>query len=81
MEIRHNRNTKLYERKVIAREEYETTLAELNRAKEEVIAARDAVGIVKKGVSQYNASESNTQVRATTAGLVLDVPVKVSPSL
>ena len=81
VEIRHNRNTKLYERKVIAREEYETTLAELNRAKEEVIAARDAVGIVKQGVSQYNASESNTQVRATTAGLVLDVPVKVGTSV
>ena len=46
-----------------------------------MIAARDAVGIVKQGVSQYNASESNTQVRATTAGLVLDVPVKVGTSV
>ncbi len=81
VESRHQRNTKLYERKVIAREEYETTLAELNRAKEEVVSARDAVDIVRKGVSQYNASESNTQVRATTAGLVLNVPVKVGSSV
>lgn len=81
VETRHRRNTSLYERKVIAREEYETTLAELNRAKEEVVSARDALDIVRKGVSQYNASESNTQVRATTAGLVLDVPVKVGSSV
>ena len=81
VELRHQRNSNLYERKVIAREEYETTLAELSRAKEEVTAARDAIDIVRKGVSQYNASESNTQVRATTAGLVLDVPVKVGSSV
>lgn len=81
VETRHQRNSNLFERKVIAREEYETTLAELSRAKEEVVSARDAVDIVKKGVSQYNASESNTQVRATTSGLVLDVPVKVGTSV
>lgn len=81
VETRHQRNTNLYDRKVISREEYETTLSELSRAKEEVVSAADAVDIVKKGVSQYNASESNTQVRATTAGLVLDVPVKVGSSV
>lgn len=81
VELRHQRNTNLYERKVISREEYETTLAELNRAKEEVVSARDAIDIVRKGVSQYNASESNTKVRATASGLVLDVPVKVGSSV
>lgn len=81
VELRHQRNTNLYERKVIAREEYEATLAELSRAREEVTSARDAVDIVKKGVSQYNASEANTQVRATTGGLILDVPVKVGTSV
>lgn len=81
VELRHQRNANLYERKVIAREEYETTLAELSRAKEEVASARDAIDIVRKGVSQYNASESNTKVRATASGLVLDVPVKVGSSV
>lgn len=81
VELRHQRNSNLYDRKVISREEYETTLMELGRAKEEVASAKDAIGIVRNGVSQYNASEANTQVRATTAGLVLDVPVKVGTSV
>ncbi|MCM1349489.1 MAG: efflux RND transporter periplasmic adaptor subunit [Firmicutes bacterium] len=81
VELRHQRNTNLYERKVISREEYETTLAELGRAKEEVASASDAIDIIRKGFSQYNASEANTQVRATTTGLVLDVPVKVGSSV
>ena len=37
--------------------------------------------IVKEGVSKYNASESNTLVRATIDGLILDVPVKVGSSV
>ncbi len=79
--LKHERNTMLYDKKVISREEYETTLIAYNQAKEELAAANDAVRIVKQGVSEYNASESNTQVRATITGLVLDVPVKVGTSV
>ena len=79
--LKHERNTTLYDKRVISREEYETPLAAYNKAKEELASARDAVNIVKQGVSQYNASEANTQVRATITGLVLDVPVKVGTSV
>ncbi|MDE5839735.1 MAG: HlyD family efflux transporter periplasmic adaptor subunit, partial [Muribaculaceae bacterium] len=41
----------------------------------------DSYRIVKEGVSQFNAQESNTLVRATITGLVLDVPVKVGSSV
>ncbi len=78
---KHERNSSLYEKKVISSEEYEGTLAAYNRAREEVTSAQDAVNIVKQGVSMYNASESNTMVRATITGLVLDVPVKVGSSV
>lgn len=79
--LKHERNTMLYERKVISREEYENTESALDKANAELEAARDAVNIVKQGVSRYNASEANTQVRATITGLVLDVPVKVGSSV
>lgn len=78
---RHSRNTKLYEKKLISREEYEATAVEVKKAQEELSAARDAYSIVKEGVSPNNASGSNTLVRATTTGLVLDVPVKVGASV
>ena len=51
------------------------------RLKAELASARDAVNIVRQGVSRYNADESNTMVRATITGLVLDVPVKVGTSV
>ena len=78
---KHERNTMLYERKVISREEFENTEVTFKRAEEELASAKDAVNIVKQGVSRYNASEANTQVRATITGLVLDVPVKVGSSV
>lgn len=76
-----SRDSVLYDRRVISREEYETSLTNLNKAVEELDAATDAYGIVREGVSRYDASGSNTLVRATITGLVLDVPVKVGSSV
>lgn len=78
---KHERNTMLFDRKVIAREEFETSATTLARAEAELSAAADAYSIVKEGVSRSNAKGSNTLVRATITGLVLDVPVKVGSSV
>ncbi len=80
-ESKHERNTMLLDKKVISREEHETTATTLAQAKAELAAAQDAYSIVKEGVSKNNAKESNTLVRATITGLVLDVPVKVGSSV
>ncbi|MDE6173997.1 MAG: efflux RND transporter periplasmic adaptor subunit [Duncaniella sp.] len=79
--VKHERNQLLYDKKVISREEFETTATALAQAKAELSAAEDAYSIVKEGVSKTNAKESNTLVRATITGLVLDVPVKVGSSV
>lgn len=78
---KYNRDKALYEKKVISREEYETSEKSYLTAAEELAAANDAYKIVREGVSQYNAAESNTLVRATITGLILDVPVKVGSSV
>lgn len=78
---KYERDKALYEKKVISREEYETSLKTYERSREEVDAANDAYTIVREGVSRHNAKESNTLVRATITGLVLDVPVKVGSSV
>ncbi len=78
---KYDRCALLYEKKVISLEEYETAKATYDRARKELAGARDAVRIVREGVSELNASESNTMVRATITGLVLDVPVKVGSSV
>lgn len=78
---RHERNTLLLGKKVISREEFDTSETTLSQAEAELRAAEDAYSIVKEGVSRSNAKESNTLVRATITGLVLDVPVKVGTSV
>ncbi|MEE1206788.1 MAG: efflux RND transporter periplasmic adaptor subunit [Muribaculaceae bacterium] len=78
---KHERNKLLYGKKVISREEYEGTEAAWLQAKKELEGAIDAMRVVREGVSSLNARESNTQVRATISGLVLDVPVKVGSSV
>lgn len=78
---KHERNSILYQNKVISREEYETSQTSLAQAREELKAAQDAYSIVKDGMSADNAKSSNTLVRATITGLVLDVPVKVGSSV
>jgi RND family efflux transporter, MFP subunit len=79
--LKNDRNAQLYAKKVISLEEFETSTTTLNQAKAELAAAEDAYSIVKEGVSKTNAKGSNTLVRATTSGLVLDVPVKVGSSV
>ena len=79
--VKHERNTLLLDKKVISREEFEATATSLALAKAELESAQDAYSIVKEGVSRTNAKESNTLVRATITGLVLDVPVKVGSSV
>lgn len=78
---KYERNKMLYEKKVIAREEYEETETAWLQAQKELQGAQDALRVVREGVSELNAGEGNTHIRATTSGLVLDVPVKVGTSV
>lgn len=78
---KYERNKTLYDKKIISKEEFETSETTFHQAERELDAARDAYAIVREGVSKYNASESNTLVRATIDGLILDVPVKVGSSV
>lgn len=78
---KYERNRMLFEKKVISKEEFETSETTWQQAVKELDAAKDAYLIVRDGVSKYNASESNTLVRATIDGLILDVPVKVGSSV
>ncbi|MDE6304008.1 MAG: efflux RND transporter periplasmic adaptor subunit [Paramuribaculum sp.] len=80
-ERKYERNKSLYEKQIISREEFETSQTSYRMAQRELETALDGFRIVKEGVSSLNASESNTLVRSTITGLVLDVPVKVGTSV
>jgi HlyD family secretion protein len=75
------RQEKLYKTGVISREEYDATEAAYDKAVEERDNALDALDIVKNGVSKKYAKLSNTQIRSTITGMILDVPVKAGNSV
>ncbi len=79
--LAYERTKALYEKKYESREKYENDFAAYENAKQELAQAEDQLNIVREGVSAANAQGSNTLVRATVTGVVLEVPVKVGSSV
>ncbi|PJY86296.1 putative macrolide export protein, MacA-like [Bacteroides fragilis] len=80
-ETDHERIKKLYNDKLISREDYEKSEVEIKKAREELQTAKDALEIIKEGITQNSASFSSTLIRSTIDGLILDVPIKVGNSV
>ena len=76
-----DRVEKLYKSGVNSKEVYEQALTALKNAKEELNSATENVQIIKEGISKSTAQYSNTQIKATIAGMILDIPVKVGNSV
>lgn len=80
-ETDHERIKKLYNDKLISREDYEKSEVEIKKAREELQTAKDALEIIKEGITKNSASFSSTLIRSTIDGLILDVPIKVGNSV
>lgn len=76
-----SRLKKLYLDKLISKEEYEKGEVTVKQAREEKQTAKDALEIVKEGITKNSASFSSTLIRSTIDGLILDVPIKVGNSV
>ena len=76
-----DRMKNLYTEKVVSAEDYEKSEVALKNAKMEMNNAKDALHIVRDGISLNNAQMSTTLIRSTIDGIVLDVPVKVGNSV
>lgn len=79
--INYNRVKELFAQGVIAREELENSETAYARAKEEMQNAKDNLEIVQFGIASRNAEMSNTSIRATIKGMILDVPIKEGNSV
>ncbi len=76
-----NRDSKLYADKVISKEEFEKAQLQFSNDKEELRAAKDNLSLTRDGITANTAAYSNTLVRSTITGTILDVPVKVGNSV
>ncbi|MEG2365349.1 MAG: efflux RND transporter periplasmic adaptor subunit [Alistipes sp.] len=75
------RTQALFDKGVVSKEEHEQSKTTLLKAKEELQNAIDNLEITKNGISNRYKELSNTQIRSTIDGMILDVPVKVGNSV
>ena len=74
--INFDRQATLFEKEVIPREEFQRAQLSFNSAREEMEAAENNLDLIRKGVTRSSAKTTNTLIRSTIDGMVLDVPVK-----
>ncbi len=79
--IEYDRNKDLFEKGVIAKAEFMPSDLKYKSAEVEVNAAIDNLQIIKDGVSKSMETASNTIVKSTITGMVLDVPIKEGSSV
>ena len=77
----HERQKTLYDKGLISANDYEKVRQAYDQAREEATIAKEQLELTRDGVSASNASSSNTLVRSTISGIILDVPVKVGNSV
>jgi HlyD family secretion protein len=75
------RQQELFDQGTVAKAELDRAEVALSQAKEELVAARDSLDIVRTGTSARVAKATTTVVRATNAGTVLEVPVEAGDSV
>jgi len=76
-----DRTEKLFASGVSSKEIYEQAQTQLRTAKEEYNNAQENLQIIKEGISKSTEQYSNTFVKSTISGMILDVPVKVGNSV
>ncbi|MCT4613649.1 MAG: efflux RND transporter periplasmic adaptor subunit [Marinifilaceae bacterium] len=76
VKIRYDRDKALFEKKVISESDFLRVQVEYRNADIELQSAKDNLEIIKKGVSKKSATATNTIIRSTIQGMILDIPVK-----
>jgi HlyD family secretion protein len=74
-EIEYNRNKQLFDKGIVASQEFNAVKLRYNRAQQELENAENDYQIIKVG-SASNSSSTNTNITATVSGTILDIPIK-----
>ena len=79
--IEYDRQKRLYDEHVIAESEFIQSKTRYETAGADVTAADNNLEIIREGVTRDSRNASNTLVRSTIEGTILDVPVKEGNSV
>lgn len=79
--INFDRQEKLFNQGVIAAAEYQKEQVSLKNARQEMEASEANLELIREGVNKKSGKVTNTLIKSTIDGMVLDVPVKVGSSV
>ena len=74
--ISYERNKNLFDKGVIAKQDFEASELNFNNAKLTLSNAESDLEIIKKGSTAGLGKTANTNIRATASGMILEIPVK-----
>lgn len=81
VEKTYHRKRDLYRRSLIAEELFQVAQLSYDKAQEELKSAKNHLQLIEEGVTQNKGTPTNTLIRSTIDGMVLEVPVKQGHSL
>lgn len=73
----YQRQKSLFDHGVISADEFDQAQVRYDQAKQTLEAAKETYEIIQTGSSHKMGSTTNTNIRATISGMVLDVPVEI----
>jgi len=71
----YDRNSELVKGGVISKTDFQQTELAYNNAKEELESSESNLQLIKEGASKKTGVVSNTLIRSTITGMILDIPV------
>ncbi|MGE4287187.1 MAG: efflux RND transporter periplasmic adaptor subunit [Salinivirgaceae bacterium] len=79
--LKFERQQQLYKKNVISESEFQNAELAYNSANEELQTANNNLDIIKEGVNRKAETATNTLIRSTISGMILDIPVKEGNSV
>ncbi len=79
--LNFNRQQQLFEREVIAESEFIPVRIAFKSAEEELASAENNLQLIRDGVSKSSGETSNTIIRSTINGMILEVPIEIGNSV
>lgn len=79
--INFDRQEKLFEKQVIAESEFIPFRIAMKNSMEELESAENNLQLIRDGVSKSTGETSNTLIRSTIDGMILEVPVEIGNSV
>ena len=80
-EVDFNRTKELFEEKVISLSDYQSEELRFKNSREDLLAAENHLQLIQEGVTKKMGAKTNTVIRSTIDGMVLDVPVEEGNSV